>query len=224
MCLIYNYLGNNIRHIKGVRCVFAETMINVTCRECPSIELHRTVAVVTKTGTVHHEAHVQQKFCCTERLLPPQSTEGQTAHRYTTRLCSLFSSLFTLRYYVLSFSSFCPPTLSHCSPGKWGGNHESLLGVWKSVCACVCVCVQVRTHVRVMGDCVIQACGLWNLRSGQRKRGAAAARYRQYRAETLFYAPFLHLLPLGRYNSCTRYRAPPVNGHTTHKTLMYDAS
>ena len=98
--------------------LLSQTAMNVTCRECLPIELHRTVAVVTKTGIVHHEAHVQQKLCCTERLLPPQSTDGQTAHRYTTQLFSLFSSLFTSLYHVLSFSSFSPLTLSHCSPGK----------------------------------------------------------------------------------------------------------
>lgn len=137
--------------------VLAETMMNVTFRDCLSIELHRTVAVVTKTGIVHHEAHVQQRFCCTERLLPPQNTEGQTAHHYTTRLRSLFYSLFTSLYYVLSFSCFVffsPLTLSHCSPGEMRGgvtmNHS--LGYEKkkeekkvSVCASAHMCVSWAT-------------------------------------------------------------------------------
>lgn len=82
-------------------------------------------------------------------LLPPQSTEGQTAHHYTTRLCPVFSSLFTALYYVLSFSSLSlsPLTLSHYSLGKWGGNDESCWegGGYKK--ACVCVCASTHTCI-----------------------------------------------------------------------------
>lgn len=59
-----------------------------------------------------------------------------------------------------------------------------------------------------MGHCVIQSCGLWNLRSGQRERGAAAARYRQHKAAPLYSVAFPLILPLGRCSSCARYRAP----------------
>lgn len=120
-----------------MKCVLSETAMIDTCWECISTELSGTVAVVTKTSNMHDEAHVQQKFCCTERLLPPQSTEGQTAHCSSIRhFCAVLAALFPSLYYVLSFSSACPRTLSHCSLGKWGGvtmNHS-----WGYEMACVC--------------------------------------------------------------------------------------
>lgn len=142
-----------------MKCVLSETAMSDTCWECISTELSGTVAVVTKTSNMHDEAHVQQKFCCTERLLPPQSTEGQTAH-CSSILCVL-AALFPSLYYVLSFSSACPRTLSHCSLGKWGGvtmNHS-----WGYEMACVCARshTSVNSWVTVWFSCV--GCETWGV-------------------------------------------------------------
>lgn len=146
-----------------MKCVLSETAMSDTCWECISTELSGTVAVVTKTSNMHDEAHVQQKFCCTERLLPPQSTEGQTAHCSSIRhFCAVLAALFPSLYYVLSFSSASPRTLSHCSLGKWGGgNHESFLGVWNGVCVCARVHTSVNSWVTVWFSRV--GCETWGV-------------------------------------------------------------
>lgn len=127
----------NIKHIRRAR--HALTMMNVTCRKCLCIELHRTVAVVTKTGIVHHEAHAQlssvaQSFCC---LLKALKAKLLIITPLSYALCSL--------HFTLHCIMFCPFLLFLLSPwvtapwGNEGGNHESFPGVWNSL--------QVRTHV-----------------------------------------------------------------------------
>lgn len=129
-------------------------MMNGACRNRLSIELRGPVAVVTKTRAVHHEAHVQQKLRCSERLLPPQSTEGQTAHRYTTPPRSLFPPLVSLHCimfcpFLLLLPLFSPWLTTPRGKRVRGVDNESFLGVWKSVCVCcvhVCACVQAHTR------------------------------------------------------------------------------
>lgn len=203
-----------MRCTKGVKHVLAETMMNVTCRKCPSTELQlpwwlRPALCIMEL--MFSKSSVAQSACCLLKALKARLLIAATLD------CSLFPSLFTPLYYVLSFSS-SPLTLSHCSLGKWGGNHESLLGVWKSVCVCACKCA----HFCFMGDCVIQPCGLWNLSSGQRKRRAAAARYRQHRAGTLFSVPFLLLLPLGKIQQLHQIQsATPQQTHNAHDSCLW---
>lgn len=183
-----------MRHIKGVKCVLAETMMNVTCRVSLLSAIDqlpwwlRPALCIMKL--MLSRSSVAQCACC---LLKPLKAKLLIVTPLDSALYSLNFSLHCIRFCPVLFLP--PLTLSHCSPGKWGGNGESFLGV--CVCKCACTCVS-------LGDCTIQACGLWNLSSGQRKRGAAVA---WYRADTLFSVPFLLLLPLGKHNSCTRHRA-----------------
>lgn len=75
---------------------------------------------------------------------------------------------------------------------------------------CVCVhCMPCSAYVRFSGDSVIQACGFWNLRSGQRKRSSSMIK-RPCGAETLSPLQPLLLLPLGSCNSCSMCKAPPL--------------
>lgn len=180
--------------------------MNVICREHLSTELHRTVAVVTKTGIVHHEAYDQlscaaQSVCCLLKALKAKLL-------IITPLNSALCSLHFLLCCIMFFCFFSHP--ESLLPGVMRGvtmNHS--MG-YETVCKCA--------HMYFMGDCVIHSCGLWNLSSGQRKRGAAAVQCRQCRGvERLFSVPFLLILSLVRYNSCNGYRAPPFSSHN-HKT------
>lgn len=119
----------NMRQIKGSAACWNND-------ECLSPEHHRAVAVVTKTGIVHHGAHVQQKFCCTE----PSAASSKHRRPNCSSLHSLHSSV------VLSFSFFFSPHPESLLPGgNEGGNSESFLRVWSNVC----VCVQMHTSLSV---------------------------------------------------------------------------
>lgn len=171
-----------MRPTRGAKHTLA--MLNVVCREHLSIELHRTVAVVTKTGIVHHEAYDQlscaaQSVCC---LLKALKAKLLIITPLNSALCSL--------HYSLCCIMFCHFLLLLLSPwvtaprGNEGG--KTMNHCWGYETGCKCA------HMHFMGDCVIHSCGLWNLSSGQRRRGAATVQWRQYSGgERLFSVPFL---------------------------------
>lgn len=143
-----------------MKCVLSETAMSDTCWECISTELSGTVAVVTKTSNMHDEAHVQQKFCCTERLLPPQSTEGQTAHCSSILCCVSRSFPFAVLCSVLFFCLSSHP--ESLLPGEMrGGNHESFLGVWNGVCVCARSHTSINSWVTVWFSRV--GCETWGV-------------------------------------------------------------
>lgn len=79
---------------------------------------------------------VAQSACCLLKALKAKLL-------IVRAFCAVLAALFPSLYYVLSFSSACPRTLSHCSLGKWGGvtmNHS-----WGYEMACVCA----RSHTSV---------------------------------------------------------------------------
>lgn len=173
--------------MKGAKRGTVETMLNAPLLRSIEQLLWWLRPALCIMNLMFGSSPVTQSVCC---LL--KSTEGQTAHHYTTLsvLCTLY---FTLLYAVLFSSSSHPDSLF--PRGNEGGNHESLLRVWKSLCVRACVRMQVRTYMYFIGGSVIQACGFWNLRSGQRKRSSSLMGSVQGRIP--FLCPFSPPLALG---------------------------
>lgn len=106
----------------------------------------REVAVVTKRDVMNLQPRVQQVPLCTEHLLPPQSTEGQTAHHYTTTLFSVLVTFhFTVLCSVLFFSLSSHPESLLLGEMRGVTMNHSWVYVYTSVCARGCACGCVRT-------------------------------------------------------------------------------
>lgn len=137
----YYHVGDNTRHIKGMIHSLIHMLKQWWMPLAENVPLLYSIdqlpwwlrPALCIMKLMFSKSSVAQSACC---LLKALKARLLIVTQLDCALCSLFTSL----YYALSFSSFSPLTLSHCSPGKWGGNDESFLGISKSVCVCVYVC------------------------------------------------------------------------------------
>lgn len=123
--------------MNGVTCVLAETMMNVTCRECPSIELQlpwwlRPALCIMKL--MFSKSSVALSACCLLKALKAKLLIVTPLH---SALCSLHFSLHCIM--------FCPFLLFLLSPwvtapqGNEGVTMNHSSGYEKvRVCACKC--------------------------------------------------------------------------------------
>lgn len=193
---------------------------------CPSIELHRTVAVVTKTSTVHHVEQVvlRRAPAASSKLWRPDCSSLRRPGR---ALCSPHLSLPSIMFcpFLLLFS---PLTLTHrMLPREMRGvtvNHR--WGVWKN-CVCVWVCMQARTHVCFMGDSGVWAVKpeKWAEEEKERSSSSSSSSVIEtvYRAETLSSVPFSPppLAPWGDTTAAPDTEHLPLTD-TMHKSPVHE--
>lgn len=193
-CSQYKHLSNNMSHMMEVKqwChLQIMTLYSIrSSREQLPWWLRRALCIM--------KLMLSRSSVETERLLPPRSTEGQTAHHDTAPLCSV---LLPVLCSVLFFSSH-PESL--LPGGTRGGTVNHSWGYEKCVCDS----------------------GVWAVKPEQWavKERSSSSMIQTVQGAHPPLCPILFLLPLGTYNSCTRVRAPPLNRHIMHRTVVYDAS